>query len=85
MVMRFLGLISAFEVPTANDASDIIELTGLDVLDNYVELGKGSKGLYYVFVVNDPDSGEQQHLYFDFTRFLHEALEIDYPFGWASN
>ena len=72
---------SAYEVATWGDASDIIELSGFEVIDSYYELAHSNQALYFVFVVNDPETGWQKEVYFENNRFLHVMLEVEFPFS----
>ena len=75
---------SAYEIATWGDASDVIEFSGYEIVDSYLELKHHGQALYYIYVVNDPETGEQKEIYFENNKFLHEILDIQYPFAALS-
>jgi uncharacterized protein len=76
---------TAYEVATLGDASDVIELTGYEVVDSYLELAHYGQALYYVYVVNDLETGLQKEIFFENNQFLHKILHIPYPFAALDN
>jgi TPR repeat protein len=72
---------SAYEVATWGDAEDVIVLFDYEVVDSYFEFNYQRTTLYNIYVVNDPESGIQKNVYFENSRFLHQILELQYPFG----
>lgn len=72
---------SAYEVATWGDAEDIIVLFDYEVVDNYFEFNHQRTTLYNIYIVNDPDTGIQKNIYFENSRFLHQILELQFPFG----
>ncbi len=76
---------SAFEVATWGDASDFIELTDYEVVDSYLSLLHHGQALYFIYLVNDPETGLQQEIFFENSKFLHAILEIQYPFVGISD
>jgi len=76
---------SAYEIATWGDASDVIEFSGYEVIDSYLELKHYGQALYYIYVVNDPETGFQKEIYFENNKFLHEVMNIQYPFASLDN
>ncbi|QOL26581.1 sel1 repeat family protein [Thalassotalea sp. LPB0316] len=76
---------SAYEIATWGDASDIVELAGYEIVDSYYELKHFGQALYFIYIVNDPETGFQKEIYFENNKFLHEILDIQYPFASLNN
>jgi len=76
---------SAYEIATWGDASDVIEFSGYEVIDSYLELKHYGQALYFIYVVNDPETGFQKEIYFENNKFLHEVMNIQYPFASLDN
>lgn len=76
---------SAYEIATWGDASDVIEFSGYEVIDSYLELKHYGQALYFIYVVNDPETGFQKEIYFENNKFLHEIMNIQYPFASLDN
>lgn len=72
---------SAYEVATWGDAEDVVELFDYEVVDNYFEFNHQRTTLFNIYIVNDPESGIQKNVYFENSRFLHQVLELQFPFG----
>lgn len=72
---------SAYEVGTWGDASDVMELTGYEVIDSFLQLQFNGQALLFTFIVNDPETGFQQEIHFQNSKFLHQILDIQYPFA----
>jgi len=72
---------SAYEIATWGDASDVIEFSGYEVIDSFLELKHYGQALYYIYVVNDPETGFQKEVYFENNKFIHEVLGVQYPFA----
>jgi TPR repeat protein len=72
---------SAYEIATWGDASDVIELSGYEIIDSYLELKHYGQALYFIYVVDDPETGFQKEIYFENNKFLHEVMNIQYPFA----
>lgn len=76
---------SAYEIATWGDASDVIEFSGYEIIDSYLELKHYGQALYFIYVVNDPETGYQKEIYFENNKFLHEVMNIQYPFASLDN
>lgn len=76
---------SAYKVATWGDASDVIELSPYEVVDHYLQLRFYGQGLFYVYVVNNTETGIQKEVYFDNNFFLHQIIGIQYPFAGIEN
>lgn len=76
---------SAYEVATWGDAQDIIELFEYEQVDNYFEFNRQRTTLYNIYVVNDPSTGEQKSVYFENSRFLHQILQLQFPFAGTND
>lgn len=72
---------SAYEVATWGDAEDIVTLFEYEVIDSYFEFNHQRTTLYNIYVVRDPDTEIQKNVYFENSRFLHQILELQFPFG----
>ncbi|NRA69644.1 MAG: sel1 repeat family protein [Gammaproteobacteria bacterium] len=71
---------SAYEVPTAGDAEDIIELSGYTIVDQYSEFRANRHALYYVIVANEQETNIQRTFYFDNMRLYHALSGVQFPF-----
>jgi len=72
---------TAYEIGILDHAEEILGLAGYQLLDAFLlPLGRG-RALYYVVLAEDPDSGEQRHIYFDNQRAIHRILGANFPFG----
>lgn len=76
---------SAYEIATWGDASDVIEFSGYEIIDSYLELKHYGQALYFIYVVNDPETGFQKEIYFENNKFLHEVMNVQYPFASLEN
>lgn len=71
----------AYEVATWGDAEDILKFAGYSVIDSYFEFKANRAGLYRVYLTRDPETQALRKIYFDNQRFIHQVLQIQFPFG----
>ena len=79
---------SAFQINLYQDAHDLVQLLGMQVLDYYAELSSGNNALHYVLQVYDSSDQKFKAIYFENQRYLHQLDQIPFPFtglvdGWG--
>ncbi|MBB3060663.1 tetratricopeptide repeat protein [Microbulbifer rhizosphaerae] len=72
---------SAYEIGILDHAEDVLDLAGYQLLDAFLLPFSRGRALYYVVLAEDPDSGEQRHIYFDNQQAIHRLLGDSFPFG----
>lgn len=79
---------SAFQINLYQDAHDLVQLLGMQVLDYYAELSSSNNALHYVLQVYDSSDQKFKAIYFENQRYLHQLDQIPFPFtglvdGWG--
>lgn len=79
---------SAFQINLYQDAHDLVQLLGMQVLDYYAELSSSNNALHYVLQVFDSSEQKFKAIYFENQRYLHQLDQIPFPFtglvdGWG--
>ncbi len=79
---------AAFQINMYQDAHDLVQLLGMQVLDYYAELSSSNNALHYVLQVYDSSDQKFKAIYFENQRYLHALDQIPFPFtglvdGWG--
>lgn len=76
------------------EADTFVELSGYKKIGYAMDFSDSHDGLYYVFVVNEPDTGKQTSLYFDASEYLkaygkqlfkNQTQDADEALGYVLN
>ena len=74
---------TAYPMMFPQDAQTFVKLQNWQVKEQYMTLGDNGLGLYEVYVI-ERDDGYLEPIYFDYGRYLHIEMGLEYPFSWAN-